>query len=481
MTLYLKYRPQIIDELDLAQVRDTLKKIIASGEIPHGFLFSGPKGTGKTSSARILAKVINCENPPSIGGEPCNNCEACLSIIKGTNIDVIELDAASNRGIDDVRSLKETIMLAPSTSKKKVYIIDEAHMLTTEAANALLKTLEEPPAHVIFILATTNPEKLPGTVRSRLVNVAFQKASHEEIKRQISRVAKGEKLKIEEAAVIEIAKAADGSFRDAVKILEGLSWENKNITKKDALKFLERSGNNSVDNFFQTLQKKDAKLAIELIEKLTRDGISMKPFLDEVIRGLHKSLLAKVGISNDDLKNFTKEEVLDLIEGFGKARFDLSVSPFPELPIEIAIIKWSAGKQSLSLDDKETLPLRGKKKEIIKIEEVNEDLWKKLLDTVRNKNTSIEALLRSARPLGMDKGTLVIGVYYQFYKERLEAPLNRRIIEEVVCDITGQENLKVSYELTEKSKSPTAISVKEETLTTASEPDIIEAAKEIFG
>src|SRR5260221_3257151 len=199
MTLYLKYRPQIIDELDLTQVRDTLKKIIASGEIPHGFLFSGPKGTGKTSSARILAKVINCENLPA-GGEPCNNCEACLSIIKGTNIDVIELDAASNRGIDDVRSLKETIMLAPSASKKKGYIIDEAHMLTTEAANALLKTLEEPPAHVIFILATTNPEKLPGTVRSRLVNVAFQKASHEEIKRQISRVAKGEKLKIEETA-----------------------------------------------------------------------------------------------------------------------------------------------------------------------------------------------------------------------------------------------------------------------------------------
>src|SRR5258708_21875964 len=223
MTLYLKYRPQTIDELDLESVRISLKNIIKSGNLPHSFLFSGPKGTGKTSAARILAKVINCTSRSETSIEPCNKCASCISITKGNNIDILELDAASNRGIDDVRSLKEGISLAPAASKKKVYIIDEAHMLTVEAANAFLKTLEEPPDHVVFILATTNPEKLPDTVVSRLTRVDFSRATADDIARQLTRVALGEKIKIEKEAIIKISKKADGSFRDAVKILESIS------------------------------------------------------------------------------------------------------------------------------------------------------------------------------------------------------------------------------------------------------------------
>src|SRR3972149_9928838 len=147
MTLYLKYRPKNLDELDLVSVAESLKKIVKSGKIPHAFLFSGPKGTGKTSAARILAKIINCESK----NPPCDKCEQCVSITKGSNLDVIEMDAASHRGIDDVRTLRDAVKLAPVSSKKKIYIIDEAHMLTTEASNALLKTLEEPPEHVMFI------------------------------------------------------------------------------------------------------------------------------------------------------------------------------------------------------------------------------------------------------------------------------------------------------------------------------------------
>src|SRR3990172_2330415 len=186
MTLYLPSRSQTLDELDSESVRESLKKILSKKDIPHAYLFSGPRGTGKTSAARILAKVINCD-PPSLklrkGIEPCNKCDQCISITKGDNLDVIELDAASHRGIDDIRALRDAVKLAPARAKMKIYIIDEAHMLTLEASNALLKTLEEPPTHVMFILATTNPEKLIGTIRSRVTTVIFKKGNTEELVR----------------------------------------------------------------------------------------------------------------------------------------------------------------------------------------------------------------------------------------------------------------------------------------------------------
>ena len=228
MTFYLKYRPQKIDELDIAEVRESLTRIVASGRVPHAFLFSGPKGTGKTSAARIIAKIVNCESK----ARPCNKCLQCTQINKGSNIDVIELDAASHRGIDDVRLLRDAVKLSPAKASKKVYIIDEVHMLTLEASNALLKTLEEPPEHVMFILATTNPEKLIETIRSRTTNIAFRKATAEEIVRSLSRAVKGEKMKINEESLNEMAGASGGSFRDAVKILEQLALEKRKLDPK---------------------------------------------------------------------------------------------------------------------------------------------------------------------------------------------------------------------------------------------------------
>ena len=205
MTLYLKYRPRNLNELDLGDVGESLKKILSKKSIPHAFLFAGPKGTGKTSAARILAKMVNCESK----NPPCGNCDQCLSIDKGNNLDVIEMDAASHRGIDDVRILRDAVKLTPVSAKKKIYIIDEAHMLTTEASNALLKTLEEPPEHVIFILATTNPEKLIDTIRSRTTYIPFRKAKSEEIVRSLKRVVVGEKIKIDTETLSVIAEASD--------------------------------------------------------------------------------------------------------------------------------------------------------------------------------------------------------------------------------------------------------------------------------
>ena len=252
MTLYLKYRPQSLADLDLDLVREELTKIVASGNIPHALLFAGPKGTGKTSAARIMAKIVNCESK----NPPCNKCQQCLSIMKGNNIDVIELDAASNRGIDDIRVLRDTVKLAPASSRKKVYIIDEAHMLTTEASNALLKTLEEPPDHVYFILATTNPEKLIDTIKSRTTLIQFTKATTEETKRSLKRIIKKEKFITKSVMLIkneeldQIIKLSEGSFRDAVKLLE--------LYAKDS-GFLKNVGSFNVDELIKSLFEKNSK------------------------------------------------------------------------------------------------------------------------------------------------------------------------------------------------------------------------------
>lgn len=282
MTLYLKYRPGNLDELDLPEVSQSLKKIVKSGKIPHAFLFAGPKGTGKTSAARILAKIINCEK---LGKDktPCDKCDQCISITKGSNLDVIEMDAASHRGIDDVRLLKDAVKLTPTKAKKKIYIIDEAHMLTPEASNALLKTLEEPPEHVIFILATTNPEKLIETIRSRVTNIPFRKAAPEEIVRSLKRVAKGEKIKISDDALLVIAQAAGGAFRDAIKILEQLIAEEKELTKEVLEEFFFKNKSFDTDRFINLLIRKDVKNLITEIGKLGPSGVTLEIFLESLL------------------------------------------------------------------------------------------------------------------------------------------------------------------------------------------------------
>ncbi|MGD0523230.1 MAG: DNA polymerase III subunit gamma/tau, partial [Candidatus Microgenomates bacterium] len=290
MTFYLKYRPQKISDLDLPEVKELLGKIVKSGQIPHAFLFAGPKGTGKTSAARIIAKIVNCENP-SKNGEPCNRCKQCLSITKGNNIDVVEMDAASHRGIDDIRLIKEAVNLAPAKAKKKIYIIDEAHMLTTEASNALLKTLEEPPDHCIFILATTNPEKLIGTIRSRTMNITFRKASDEEIMQSLKRIVKDEKIKIDSKQLSTIVKSSGGSFRDGVKLLEQFSVEGKLSVNNTDFNY---------DNFITLLAEKKSKQCLEEIEKFVVKGGLVNDLVVDLLGRLRLGLLYKVGIGDSD-------------------------------------------------------------------------------------------------------------------------------------------------------------------------------------
>jgi DNA polymerase-3 subunit gamma/tau len=224
---YLKYRPQKIAEIDNQERREFFSKLFSrGGAVPHAFLFIGPRGTGKTSTARIIAKILNCQNN-TLGSdqeklEPCLQCPNCLSIKKGNFLDVVEMDAASNRGIDDIRALRDQINFTPTSGKYKVYIIDEVHMLTKEAFNALLKTLEEPPEFVVFILATTEAHKLPATISSRCVVVNFQRASEEELVFSLQRIIRNEKIELPTTVLQRLAKKSTGSFRDAAKALETL-------------------------------------------------------------------------------------------------------------------------------------------------------------------------------------------------------------------------------------------------------------------
>lgn len=481
MTLYLKYRPKTIDELDLPEVRDQLGKIVASKDLPHAFLFSGPKGTGKTSAARVLAKIINCTGK----NRPCNECEHCVSITKGRHVDVIEIDAASNRGIDDVRSLRESIMLAPTSASKKVYIIDEVHMMTTEAFNAFLKTLEEPPGHVVFILATTDPQKLPGTVRSRLTSINFRKAGSEEVKRQLQRVAKGEGVEIDDESILLISKSSDGSFRDAVKIFEQLVvMSGKKIGEADVEKLLSLDKLAGIKDVYEVIKSKKQTEIIELVGKYIAGGASPKDMID--------SLIEK---SREEMLSSGSKDTLYLIELLIEARTRIPSSPIAELPLEIALIKYSSNendtqkKEANNSEDTKTVEV--KKESVpaplevkISANTLDEDTWKKIMVYVKSRNTSVEALLRASEPLGFDGQNLTLGVFYKFHKERLESSQNRRTLEDVVTEVFGGP-VRVNYTLTERKPSPVvnkeAPAPVQSGLTQSSDKDIMEAAKEIFG
>lgn len=492
MTFYLKYRPRNIDELDLAGVRERLTNIVKSGDVPHAFLFSGPRGAGKTSAARIMAKVVNCESKSS--KKPCNKCKQCKAVEGGSHVDVVEMDAASNRGIDDIRVLRENVMLSPSMGMKRVYVIDEAHMLTTEASNALLKTLEEPPRHVMFILATTEPHRLPITVRSRLFNVEFSRANRADIERMLRRVVKGEKMKIQTQVYALIVDASDGSFREAVKILEELKFSFGKITEKKALDYLNKHKGFGVDACVLLLSKRDKKGVIEGLTKLVDGGGDINDFTDRLIERVRSGILFGQGLDAEEILGIESEELVELVELLLAARLKTAASSVVQLPLEIAILKWIGahgevqdinGKESddvveIKEEKKEAKKVEEKKQngESVKLSQVEEELWGKLLTAVRARDPRVEGLLRSAKPIGQAQGRVDIGVHYQFHKERLESSQIRSVCESVFEEVFGGPT-KVYYTLSERESTP--IDPPDEPLTPAASEDIIEAAKDIFG
>ncbi len=446
--LYRKYRPQKFSEIvGLESVKKTLNSQVKGKKFVHAYLFAGSRGTGKTTTARVLAKAINCLKPKA--GEPCRVCRVCKQIEEGRYLDLIEIDAASNRGIDDIRTLRERVKLAPSSGKYKVYIIDEAHMLTPEAFNALLKTLEEPPVHAIFILCTTEPHKLPETICSRCQRFNFERASVKLIVERLSGICKKEKANLGEEDLTEIAKASGGGFRDAETLLEQVITGGQKVVDLVGIASLE-----NLEEFFDFLLGDETSPALVYVNDLYDKGVSMENFNQKVLEYLRDLLLIKVGVGESLVEvgkerfEKMKEQVASLnsqrlnymINRFTQSYENLVQSSIPTLPLEVAIVQITRGDNSPKGEEEATSSSGNSS---------DDDRWQELMRRVKPLNHSVEALLRSCAPAKISDRKIVIHAFYPFHKEKLEENKNRTIVEEMAKKVYGKK-LRLQVELVKK-------------------------------
>lgn len=320
VALYRRWRPQDFDTLVGQQaVKTALTNALTSGRIAHAYLFAGPRGTGKTSTARILARALNCENGPT--AHPCGICSNCQHIADGTSMDVFEIDAASNRGIDEIKALREQLAFAPVNGRYKVYIIDEVHMLTTESFNALLKTLEEPPAHVIFILATTDPQKIPATIHSRCQRFDFRRVTVDEITDHLAMVAEGSEIEAERDALRLIAIQSEGGMRDALSLLDQCGVMSRHITTETVQEVLGIVGRTALRQLVEAIGRQDLSLALSKLNYLLEQGKDVGQVLVELAEYLRALLLFKSAPSYEEVYlTDSKESLTELAPLFGRDR-----------------------------------------------------------------------------------------------------------------------------------------------------------------
>ena len=517
MVLYRKYRPQsLADIVGQEHIKNPLLAALESGKISHAFLFTGPRGTGKTSIARILAKSLNCEkNTKEIKGswkfsEPCNVCNSCKSISEGSHLDIMEIDAASNRGIDDIRDLREKIKLMPSSGNFKVYIIDEAHMLTPEAFNALLKTLEEPPEHSVFVLATTEPQKIPATIASRSTRYDFKVPSVENIQEKLSYINKKEGWTITDDALKEISVSAGGAFRDAEVLLEKVASVDTEASLEKTREILGKKENSSTIDFLRLVNDGKTKESLIWLDEFVMSGGSVRILAESVLDTLRKILLLKTGADSvigfitevelANLKKFEEEiskpKILKLVDLFNISISDLRNASIPQLPIEIAIIDATLDsndpetaqkpqsnnteqkkENTAVVEDKVVGSIKDEKvkstqnsttknsdmkdtstppKEVKKPEKALKKLqekWPQLLKEIKKENSSVEMFLRSAKPIELDDGLLTIEFAYKFHKGKVEERKYRDVVETALEKFIGN-HLRIKGVVSQKPPEP---------------------------
>lgn len=366
LVLARKWRPQVFEEVfGQRPITQTLQNAISQNRVAHAFLFTGARGVGKTSTARILAKALNCEAGPQIN--PCNHCTTCHEISSGISMDVIEIDGASNRGIDEIRELRENVRYTPTKSRYKIYIIDEVHMLTREAFNALLKTLEEPPSHIIFVFATTEPHKIPATILSRCQRYDFKRIPLREIQESLKRITEAEEIQISQRGLLSIAQESEGSLRDAQSLLDQvISYGGKSIRDEDITEVLGLIDRKILYDTIEAIANRDPERCMELIEHVYRFGYDLQHYCRELLQYLRNLILIKVsrhpeglmelpeeelGILKRQAERFQSDQLNHLFTLLLKGEEEVSQSTFPRTMLEMALIRMSTLRPILSIDE----------------------------------------------------------------------------------------------------------------------------------
>ena len=365
LALYRKFRPLVFEDVvEQEYVVKTLRNAVMSDRIAHAYLFCGTRGTGKTTMAKIFSRAINCLHPNN--GDPCNECEICKGILNGSLLDVVEIDAASNNSVDNIRELRDEVVYAPTSAKRKVYIIDEVHMLTTGAFNALLKTLEEPPEHVVFILATTEPNKLPSTILSRCQRYDFKRISVGSIAANVKYICQQSGGKIEEDAAALIARLADGALRDAMSILDQcLAVGQELITYEQVLEVAGIVNDSFVGNMVDSIYNRDVGTILKLVEQLIMDGKEPSLFLTDLITYYRNMLVCKISNGNKEMlqiheaafqrlseeaKNHDSDSIMYIMKELSDLQASLKWATQGRILLEVGLVKLCEGYGAQDVD-----------------------------------------------------------------------------------------------------------------------------------
>jgi DNA polymerase-3 subunit gamma/tau len=465
LVLYRKYRPQsFADVVSQDHVKTTLRNAVTNSRAGHAYLFTGPRGVGKTTIARIFARAVNCPNIKE--GEPCNVCDICKEFLGSTSLDILEIDAASHTGVDNIRELIDHLQFAPTRAKYKVIIVDEVHMLSKGAFNALLKTLEEPPAHAIFVLATTEIHKVPATIVSRTQRFDFKKATVADLVQRLRFVVGDNNIQASDEALVVIAQAADGSFRDGLSLLDQvMNFASGELTVDLAEDVLGLTSFKTTYDFLSLILDGQNKEAVDFISQLLYNGKDLVQFHRDFLEYLRKVLIVRVGAKVDfgfstemqgklaELAGkVSLEKLIKIVEIFQKAGSELKWSTIQSLPLELAAVEainLSVIQQPISNAvrdpgvNTETSPSGRSGQPSLQNENNPEELskiieaWPKILEKLKEYNHSLIPSLKLAKPVGIINRELHVTFPYKFHKDAVEQRKNRIVVDQVIEEVTG--------------------------------------------